>query len=914
MKNYCFLLILLCFLGCNQEPDKKYMIGVSQCSDDLWRSVANKEMQRESSFYSDLSVEIRSANDNTQKQIEDIEYFIQNKADLIVVSPNEAYGLVPVIERTMSSNIPVVLLDRKLDTDNYTAYVGADNYDMAHRLGIYLAGKIHGKGNVVVIRGLQNSTADTERYQGFADALKNYPNIHIVAEKFGDFFRDEAKEQMDSVIATDISIDAVFAMNDQMALGVSDALPFYRGSKRPFIIGIDALYGEGGGIELIEKGIIDASSIYPTGGEKVIQVAHHILTNQPYHKINILNTDIVDKNNLSVLQIRDQQLEEQYKKFDHVNNLLNRSLDQYANQRFLLYLSLFVLFLLIVVLILSYYAYRTKNRANRLLTQQNEEIRRQAVELETQKNQLLELSTQLEEATNAKLVFFTNISHEFKTPLSLILGPVETLLKSNNLSVSERDLLSLIQRNSKKLMQLISEIIEFRSFENGKMKMHYSKCDIKIFLKELTDLFVEYKDQKKVSLDFIQETPDIEWLIDMDKIEKVYFNILFNAFKYVNVGGNITIKISTQTIDGVPFNAISIFNTGSYISTKDRLNIFDRFYTLSNTNDGTGVGLALTSSLVAAHQGKIDVESEKEKGTTFTVLLPVDIQNEDVSIMPIVDFAHTYSKNKLNLGDDPIEKQYIDFASPDNKNIILVIEDNKEVRDYIHHLLQDSYRLIEAKDGEEGVQLAIKHIPDLIISDVMMPNKDGYETSRELRKNASTSHIPIIFLTACGLDEQKAEGFESGADAYIPKPFNPDLLKIRIRKLIENREKTRQLFSKTLVDNSHKVTLADSENIFLTQFKTYVEDHISDTEMSVDDIAKSMSMSRVQLYRKLKSLTSYSPNEMIRIIRLQYAKQLLVPRGISISEVAYQSGFSSPSYFTKCFKDFFNESPTDFLK
>ena len=903
---FCILLSIL-QTACRLDKKSEYVVGVSQCSDDLWRETVNGEILREASFFQNMQVNIKTVKDDTRQQIKDIESFIDAGVDLLIVSPNESTAITPIIQKAYRSGIPVILLDRKIDTDDYTAYVGADNYQLAYELGLYVSDVLKEKGNVVIMRGWKGSTADAERYRGFMDAIAKYPNIQVIAEKRGDFLRNVAEQQMEEVFKNHESIDLVFAMNDPMALGVHNAAMKYSG-KSPFIVGVDALPGEGGGIENIQKGLIDASFIYPTGGDKVIDIANRILNKEPFDKENILYTAVVDKSNVRVLQLQTNQIFEHQHKFDKMNTLLDKSLLQYSNQRTLFYISLIALCLITLLLFLAYKAYKAKSRANIQLEKQNEEIKRQTEILTEQKEQLISLSKQLEEATHAKLVFFTNISHEFKTPLSLILGPVEELLATDKLSADQRELLTLVKRNSNRLLHLISEIIEFRSYENGKMKTHFSRNDLRTFLKDLTPLFYDSIKRKKIELSFDAVDIDFEMWFDKEKVEKIYFNLLSNALKHVNRGGAIHINLEKEIISNIEYAKLSVYNSGSFIPQDELQNIFDRFYKIDSREGSTGIGLALTSTLVDVHRGKIYVDSQADEGTTFYVLLP--FYQEHNASDQLTSYEKGYTESRLELDSISVDDEiFRENNLEEDKPLVLIIEDNMDMRSFMSHILSRQYTVIEAEDGEAGLQKAKKYIPDLIISDVMMPGKDGFEVCRHLKENVSTSHIPIILLTACSLDEQKVIGFESGADAYIPKPFNANLLNIRIRKLIENRQKIKD----ALINDSNKTSLADSEQIFIDNFRSYVESHISDSELNLDDVAKSFGLSKSQLYRKIKSLTNYCPNELIRIIRLKYAKHLLNTKSKTISEVAYEAGFSSPSYFTKCFKEFYDESPTAYL-
>lgn len=906
-----FLFCAFFCISCEQNKKTGFIIGVSQCSNDEWRMQQNKEMIQETAFYPNLQLDIKTVKDNSQAQIEDIRLFIEQKVDLLIISPNEAESLTPIVEEAYRAGIPVILIERKIASNNYTAYVGADNREVGQNAGAYISGYLKNGGNVLEIRGLKGSTSDTERHEGFIKEIDKHPNIHVVNQYHADWYKQEAENAMQNYLSNpnDKNVDLIFAMNDRMASGVFDA--YKNHINHPPIVGVDALSGDGNGIDNILKGKMTASIIYPTGGDKIVQIAMKILQGEPYLKENTLKTAIVDKENARVISMQNEQLQENQSKLQRMNDMLDHSMALYKTQQMLFYATIALLVLASSTLIISFWSYRTKNKANKKLKHQNEEIKRQASILKTQKEEVERLSEQLKDATHAKLMFFTNISHEFKTPLALILGPVDTLLMDGNLDDGQKELLTLVKRNSNRLLHLISEIIEFRRFENGKMETHFSKTNLKDFIEELSSYFKEYIKNKRIDFQINAIGDSFDIILDKEKIEKIYFNILSNAFKHVNSGGEITVSLQKKE-DKIEF---SIHNSGSFIPIEEQKNIFDRFYKLKNTDGSTGIGLSLVSSLVEIHNGSIELASDIDKGTTFYVTLPAKqiISKNDISVPEYNEGEYI----RMKIGDEvfTVEDDILPEKNEDNdKPIVLIIEDNADMRKYLHRILTPQYNILEAENGSEGINKAIKNIPDLIISDVMMPEKDGFDVCRTLKENISTSHIPIIVLTACSLDEQKAIGFESGAEAYIPKPFNAEILKIRIRKLIESRRKMKEAFGNNFVTESKRISLADIEQTFIDNFKTYVDSHISNPDLNVDDIAKSLGMSRVQLYRKVKSLTNYPPNELVRIIRLKYATQLLSSRTRTIAEVAYESGFSSPSYFSKCFKEFYNENPTDFLK
>lgn len=903
-----FLSIFL-FVGCQNLAKKQYTIGVSQCSDDLWRETMNKEIQREISFYPKVEVVFKTSKDDTQKQLQDIEEFIEQKVDLLIIAPNESKAFTPLVQKAYEQGIPVILVDRRIDSDHYTAYIGADNYQIGKEAGIYAASLLSGKSKIVEIRGLKGATPDTQRHLGFSEIISQHTDIEIVEQIQGNFLKEEAQRQMVEVFKNHKNIDLIFAMNDQMALGAYEASLQFSG-KRPFIIGVDALQGEG--VEQILKGVQDASFLYPTGGDKVVELAMKILENQPFEKENTLHTAVVDKQNVRILQLQTEQISEKQAKIEAVNHSLNESLIKYTNQQTLFYVFLIAIILITILLVVAIRAYRNKSKAHRELALKNEKIQRQTSILQQQKEKLERISNQLEEATQDKLLFFTNISHEFKTPLSLIYGPVESLLNEKNLTIEQREMLHLIQRNSQRLLHLISQVIEFRSYENGKLPMNFTKNDIKSFLEEINSLFSGWIKQKNIDFRFISEENSLEMAFDTEKLEKIYINLLSNAFKFVNFGGKIEIRLQKKQNQA----SLLVFNTGSFIPAEKLNDVFERFYKIDSSSEGTGIGLALTKSLVLAHSGKISVQSTENEGTTFEIQLPLQ---QEITENP---YKISQENHHLKLFAQPINEDnsvlkmnVLSVENQSDKPLILIVEDNADMQKFIQFVLINEFDLVYANNGEEGFEKAKKYIPDLIISDVMMPKKDGFSLCKDLKNNELTNHIPVILLTAYSLDEQKEIGFESGADAYIGKPFNANLLQVRVRKLIENRQKMQEKLSKKLFEPAvKKETIGKAQEKFITDLRLYVQKHLANPDLNVDDLAGTMGLSRSQLYRKIKLLTGYAPNELIRLIRVEYGKQLLMQNTQNISEIAYQIGFSSPSYFAKCFKDLYGESPTEFVE
>lgn len=909
--------ILMTLLSCQRE--KEYLIGVSQCSEDLWRDEVNKELRMEAMLKQDIDLEIRSVKDNSEKQIADIETFIKEGVDLIVVSPNESSALTPVISKAYKSGIPVILFDRKIQTGDYSAFIGANNYRLAYQLGSYLAERIHHEGNVVILRGLLGSTADTERYNGFMDAISQYPKIRIIAERHANYFRSQANlmmgEIVDSIGIGDIN--AIFAMNDQMAAGADDAISPLNPAKKPFIVGIDGLSVPGGGLDYIGQGKIDASFIYPTGGDKIIDVAYNILLGLPYEKENILNSGVIDRSNYNTYKLQSEQIAQRQRSLDQLSSLLNNNLFLFNQQRTITSVLIFCVILFLILFAVLLKVNKNNKWLNRKLQYQNEEISGQVVTLNEQKDKLNTMSEQLKLATNAKLMFFTDISHEFKTPITLIMGTVAELFKSTNLSPEEREMLGIAQRNSAKLMSLLNQILEFRAYEHEQMTLKCKMDYFDRFISNINLLFKPLAAQKHITLSFSTQrgTEDEEnyfFSFDPEKVEKIYFNILSNAFKFTNDGGIIRVLLRYDNESGGKFIKLSIFNSGSYIPKEKQNDIFRRFYHIDGKNNNSGIGLALAKALTLTHKGKIEVESEQYVGTTFTVTLPTDLEVSKSAIDSSEgnDFKYTSTEIALLLPQASDKEHFLEVADS-SKPKILVIEDNEDMRRYLHSILSQDYNVLLASDGQEGIDKAVKNIPAAIISDVMMPKADGYEVAAKLKNNIITQDVPIILLTAYDSDEQRVAGYKAGADSYIVKPFNADTLKARIRNLMEKHNKSVESQKDPLFNPDR--TYGAQQTEFISRIRQFFEENMQ-APVSIDDLCSHLGISKPKLYRQLKEITDYSPVDIMNLIKLRKAVSLMLNERKTISEAAYETGFNSPSYFTKLFAKYYGEKPSDYIR
>lgn len=583
-------------------------------------------------------------------------------------------------------------------------------------------------------------------------------------------------------------------------------------------------------------------------------------------------------------------------------------LSRYSAQRMFLYACIVIIALVGALLFFVVRAFWTKNRLNT-------ELSRQKQQLEEQRDQLITLSRQLEDATHAKLSFFTNVSHDFRTPLTLIADPVDQLLQSHHLNEHERFLLNIVHKNVAVLLRLVNQILDFRKFEDGKLQLRLSQFDLYASLLEWADAFRTLSFRKHIHFQ-IDADADTDFTVtaDAEKLERIVYNLLSNSFKFTPENGQISMHLSSCTKNGEPAVRLQVTDTGVGMPAEHVRHIFDSFYQIDVHHAGSGIGLALVKAFVEMHHGTISVDTTEGQGTCFTIEIPA-CQSGTLDPDTTRSAVLTNLREGAVLAADQETLQAVaPESTPDDKETILVIDDNLDIRDYVRSVLQDEYNVIEAANGQEGLQQAMKYVPDAIICDVMMPVMDGMECCRRLKSEVQTSHIPVMMLTAYAVDEQKIKGYECGADSYISKPFSARLLTVRLRNLIENRRRLQSLFADISNVSLQKTPVAEVDKGFLEKLHRLIEERLSDPDLSVEELGEQIGLSRVQLYRKTKALCGYSPNELLRIARLKKAASLLASTEKTISEITYEVGFSSPSYFTKCYKEYFGENPTAVLK
>jgi signal transduction histidine kinase/DNA-binding response OmpR family regulator/ABC-type xylose transport system substrate-binding protein len=906
IKGMLFLLVVCCTTACKMEEEKKFLIGFSQCGDaDNWRKAMIEEMRRELAFNPGFKLLYKQADDNSTLQIKQVKELLSEDIDLLIISPNEAAPLTPIVEEVYNKGIPVIVVDRKIASQLYHNYIGADNNEIGKMAGNYAASLLRESGNIIEIGGLPASSPAIERRKGFADALARYRNIKIVNRVNGDWVKPVAKEALRKVIDSTPVPQLIFAHNDVMALGAYEVLK--EEHRNPVkIIGVDALPGKGAGMEYVSNHIITASLLYPTGGAESIRNAVSILNNQPVPKQTILQTLVVDSSNVRMMSLQADKILGQQKDIEQQQSVMDEQQQTYQTQRNLLYVLGITLALTFCFAGLLFYSRQLNRRMNKQLAQKNDEVQKKS-------EQLIEMSAKAEAAHEARLNFFTNISHEFRTPLSLILGPVEELLDFSKLPLSTKQPLQLIQKNTQRLLRLVNQLIDFRKIEFNKMQVKATETDLVLFVNDIVQTFQPVADKRNIDCRLITRERALYIWADQGMLDKILFNLLSNAFKFTAEGGFITVSLENDPVAACA--VVKVEDNGRGMLPEEMSQVFEIFYQGDyGSHKGSGLGLPLTKELITLHHGSITVGSQKNKGSVFTVRLPLGKEHFTETELSNEIQKFSSEEEEIFMSDLYSEDVFLPGTEESKKEklgSIVIVEDNPEMRKFLRQRLSESYYIYEAENGAKGLQIVFDQMPDLVISDVMMPVKDGFTLTEELKKDIRTSHIPVILLTAKTSAQQQMMGLEIAADAYVAKPFNFSILEKTISSLLTNRQKLKSHYSSEIpieIKSGRKI----ADRRLVADFISIVERNIPNENFSVDDISKELNLSKIQLHRKIKSLMDTNINEYILNMRMQKAKFYLQHEELSIAETAYKTGFSTASYFSTVFKNKTGLSPKAF--
>lgn len=895
------LFIFLSLAGCKSEETNSYKIGFSQTGlDDDWRKSMNQSMKIQAEFYPDIELEILDGEDNIDKQINDIKKLIQDRVDVLIVSPIQSKPITPIVEEAYNLGIPVIVIDRKIEGENYTTYIGGDNYEVGSTAADYLASLSNSSKKIIEIKGLTGSSPARERSLGFNNKIDQTESLEVVKSIQSNWESYSIKDSLGILLNRYKNLDYIFAHNDRLALGAWEVVKEKGLQNSIDIIGVDGLSGPNGGIQLVEDEKILATVLYPTGGDEAIKLAHKLIKGEPVPKNNILNTTIIDIRNAGIMKNQYKKISEQQQDIIQQQNKIKGQEKTYSKQSNTLkiLLGLFILSLLLG----GYSIYSTYK-----LKKKKRELELQNQKITTQRNQIKKIAEEVKQSNEAKTNFFTGLSHEFKTPITLILSSIESL--TENKQIKDKKLLSevsLMYNNSKRLLRLINQLLDFRKNENQKFELQASETNLYKFSKVIFKDFKREAKKRNISYSISSDNEKLNVYIDRNLMDKVYFNLLSNALKFTPNNGSIEIKIE----DRDNFVNIRFKDTGIGIPKAEIEEVFNAFYQGSNNKKASsGIGLHLSKEFIELHKGRIEVNSKH--GTEFIILIPKGKAhlNEDQIINEpdlIDDEAFSFGDYEENM--PPIEKgadSNLDYS-------ILLIEDHLDLANYLSRKFKDSFE-VEISDGSDGIDKAIELIPDIIICDVNLSSSlNGFDVCKTLKNDLRTSHIPVIILTALGNKESYIQGLEAGADLYLTKPFSFAILSQFIESLLYNREKLRYYYINNLDQVNRESSFGQLEQSFISNVNKIVRDNIDNSNFTVEQLAEKLNISRVQLYRKMKAISGINISDFIQNKRLDEAKLLLRDSDLSISEIAYATGFSSPNYFSTSFKNKFGITPKKF--
>ncbi|GEL09770.1 sensor histidine kinase [Flavobacterium glycines] len=853
-------------------------------------------MEIEAALHPNVKLKIYNANRKSKKQIKDIERFIEEKVDAIIVSPFESDSIIPVIEKANAKGIPVIVVDRKVNTSNYMAYIGADNVEVGRIAGRHIVSLSKGKAKVIEVRGAYYTSPGLERSLGFKEIVEQYSGIKVVRL---DAYKDELpKEAFLKALTENPDVDYVFAYNDVIAYQAYLVAKSKKLEKKIKIIGVDGINGPYGGIQLVKDGILKATVLYLTGGSEAVKLALKVINKEIVPKKNNLNTVLIDSLNAEIMSNQFDKITIQQSDIEEQQHIIKNQEEKYASQSNLLKLLIILFVIVFGLAIYSIYSRITISRKKNELEEKNKKI-------VIQRNEIKQFAKELKKSNEARLLFFTGLSHEFKTPLTLILSSVESLKNEfRNKGIAVNTEINLMYNNSRRLLRLINQLLDYRKIEDKKFVLKASKTNILDFSKSIVCDFEKEAKRKLIDFTLTSNNPDLEVYIDRNLMDKVYFNLLSNAFKFTPESGKIAVAINEDKIHNVV--RISFKDSGIGIPENEIEEVFKAFYQGSNNyrSNSSGIGLHLSKNFIDLHKGKVEINSKN--GTEFIISLPLGKEHLDAkSIIEDQVLDLIYQSDYLD-SDIQVSEPMVN----EDKYSIFYIEDNVDLLDFITNKFSTQYT-IYTSDGTDAIERALELIPDVIICDLNLHDKNGFEICEILKKDLRTSHIPIIILTASEDQDSYLKALESGADIFLTKPFDLKVLSQSIKGLLYNREKLRFYYTNNIlkIDDSG---FGFSEQDFLRKLNSLIEKNMENSAYLIEDLAHDLNISRVQLYRKVKAILGISVSDHLLNLRLEKSKILLKKTNQNISEIAYAVGFSSPNYFSTSFKNKFGVTPTEY--
>lgn len=917
-----FLSLLAPVLGLQAQH---YRIGVVGSDGPRARSFL-QQLKAEADLHPEVRLLLRASAD-PRKQAQFLGQLLDGKqVDALVLADAEPMAVTPLLRRAMVAGMPVVVLQEQEPAHAYQALVGPDNREVGFRAGEYLR-KRFGQGRpmrILEVVGTPGETATQGRSLGLREGLGEEGPLAVTWRLEADWDREQARRKMDSLLTAGVRPDIIFAQSDAMAQGVAESLKPLEGYYNPFLIGAGGLPGAEGGLQALMDGRVDASVFYPTGASEAFAQVLQLLKGERGQVRQWLPVQVVEPQNARVIQLQHQQLQDYQQKIERQRAILDEQVLAYQSQRTRLLMGGVGLVALLLLSAALWYLQATRKRLNAALTESNALLRARGEEVEG-------MAAQLRTLTEARLHFFTNISHELRTPLTLLLSPLEQLLEELPADHPQRGRLQLMQQQVYRLSRLVNELLDFRKLEEGKMPLRLQQADLGAQLRELQQAFAPLAAQREVGLRFERQLPRKVYAYAPEALDKILFNLLSNALKFTPAGGEVCCSAAEEPNGWV---LLQVRDNGVGMDARTLARIFERFYQGEGSrSEGTGIGMSLVQELVALHGGRVSVESAPGQGTTVQVWLPMD--------GPVADGeAEAYHSSLPILSEWAEPSAQEQPPMEDGRPRLLLVEDDPGLRQYLAQALADGYEVRTARDGQEGWELAQEWLPDLLVSDVMMPRMDGFALCGHVKSDERTGHIPVLLLTAKDAEEHRMQGYGQGADAYVGKPFRLAYLRLRLGQLLGAQRRLQQYYAGQLglapmpealpqdtagASAQAEVAAEVSETAapelqhsagdlrFLGRLQHLMEQHYADSEFSVERLGELTGLSRTQLYRKLKGLTGLTPTDFIRQYRLQQAVELLRQGGKQVSEVAYATGFSSQAYFSRVFKEVYGVAPSEFV-
>lgn len=886
--------------GCSRQTEKDIIyVGFSQAmTTDDWRNQMNKSMQIEASLRPEVKLEIKDAKNSIDQQIKDIEDFITSGADVIIVSPIQSKPITPIVEKAIKEGVKVLVVDRKIEGENYTAYLGADNIEVGRIAGRYIISNYKGTGKIVEITGAKGSSPAYERSLGFNQSISLDTSLNIIGRIQGDWEKESVKAPLKALLEKEKDIEYIFAHNDRMALSAWETAKTLGLEKQLKFIGVDGLNTPNGGINLVKEGVLEATILYPTGGNEALKLALSLHRDEAVSKNNMLNTIVIDQVNAEIIENQMDKVDQQQNIIESQQEAITIQESEYASQYNLL--RLLSLFLVIILSLAVYSVYSTVS-----ISRKKRELEKINATVVAQKDEIQAMAEVAKQSNETRLNFFTGLSHEFKTPLTLILSYAESLIENEKIKgTSLSDEAKLIYNNSNRLLRLINQLLDFRKLEERKFTLRARKVNICSFAEELINNFKGEAAKRNIDFKFTCYKNDTELYIDQNLMDKVFFNLLSNAFKFTPDNGHIEVVVKEKD------DVVKIYfqDSGIGIPENQVSQVFNPFFRASNNNkNSSGIGLHLSKEFVLLHKGMLEVRSKH--GTEFIITL-----QKGKSHLLAGEIA-TNNDDDHSLYEFVLEENnYVpvtDEAQRKNKHSLFIIEDNPDLVHFLITKLSGEYE-IQTSDGSDAVNRIFDIIPDIVICDVNLADKDGFEISKIIKKDLRTSHIPIIILSALSNKDSIIQGLQSGIDQYLTKPFSLAILKQSIAGLLFNREKLRYFYTNNIYKVEPESKFGQQEQTFITRMTDLINVNIDNPAFSVEDLAERLGLSRVQLYRKVKAILGLSISDHINNIRLEKAILLLKQGDRNISEIAYSLGFSSPNYFSTAFKNKYGVTPKEF--